>query len=128
LHRSAFRIGFFIQLWQNHQAMIYLTAMAEGNGWEISQGWITVKNATSTVVLTPQLILNPVEPNYDAENKPYFVSQELNSAVYFSDKVNFARNWIFNSNTTQFHPPDPFKGKELKYSNLRGNGWTTRSD
>lgn len=105
MHRSAFRIGFFIQLWQNHQAMIYLTAMAEGNGWEISQGWITVKNATSTVVLTPQLILNPVEPNYDAENKPYFVSQELNSAVYFSDEVNFAKNWIFNSNTSQFRPP-----------------------
>ena len=76
---------------------------AQGDGWDYSDGWITVKNATSKVVLTPQLVLNQQEPSYDANGKPYFVSKELNSSICFADTITFANNWEFNPN--DFHAP-----------------------
>ena len=76
---------------------------ALGDGWDYSDGWINVKNATLKVVLTPQLIVNPLEPSYDANNKPYFASKELNSSICFADTINFTKNWEFNPNN--FHLP-----------------------
>jgi hypothetical protein len=76
---------------------------AQGDGWNYSDGWITVKNATLKVVLTPQLIPNKVEPSADANNKPYFASKELNGSIGFADTINFTKNWEFNPNN--FHLP-----------------------
>ena len=76
---------------------------AQGDGWDYSDGWITVKNATLKVVLTPQIIPNTVEPSYDANGKPYFASKELNSFIGFADTIAFAKNWIFNPK--DFHTP-----------------------
>ena len=76
---------------------------AQGDGWDYSDGWITVKNATFKVVLTPQLIPNPLEPSHDANGKPIFASKELNSSISFVDTINLTKNWEFNPNN--FHIP-----------------------
>ena len=73
----------------------------QGDGWEYSDGWITVKNASSTVVLLPQLIVNQSEPSLDANGRPYFDSKSLNSSLYFADSITFTKDWKFNA--SDFH-------------------------
>jgi hypothetical protein len=55
---------------------------SKGDGWDYSDGWITIKNAAIKVVLTPQLIVNPLEPSYETNGRPYFALKELSRVSF----------------------------------------------
>jgi hypothetical protein len=82
----------------------------QGDGWDYSNGWITVKNAQTKVVVIAELFPLKIEAQFD-RNGTYFISSDMNSTVYFTPKFMVGKRWVFNGTNT----PAPAVGKPYAY-------------
>ena len=71
------------------------TEKQQGDGWKCSNGWITIDNATTKVVVIAQLFPIRQQPQSNKEGTS-FISPDMNSTIHFTPQFSFANRWLFN--------------------------------
>ncbi len=63
---------------------------AEGDGWTISDGWVTVTGATTKVAAICEVTLPEKQPALDSNGQFIYQLPEFNGTIRFANSVNFA--------------------------------------